>query len=348
MDFRIVRLASSVPNFAPNFDGNIINPWGILNVGSIIWVANTGSGLITHYNEEGRPQNPPINVFGPHNNNISSPTGIVINENSQAFNLYSGTSVWPSNIIVATRDGTICGYNKNIDLYNAPIVIDNSATNAVYTGLALANSTLYAADFYNQKIAVFNSSFKPITTYPFVDQFSGNPIPSDYAPNNIIKIGEQLFVTYAKQSPQNSQFEEIGTGFGYVSIFSLTGLFIRRFASNGVLNVPWGLVLSPDRYGYPANTILISNYGDGTINAFDSEGMFLGKMTNGAGVDLHIDGLRGLTINVEKQVYRRNRRRLEYHHPTEQNVYWSESIDNRQYGAIGLLDTKQLNQCNNY
>ena len=294
LNFRLNSLVSSIPLDARFLDGNIVDPWGLILERDTIWVANAGSGLITQYHLSGRPLRRVINVFGPLNN-VSSPTGIVINPNSQAFLLRSGSNTQPANIIVATRDGTINAYSENIDFYNSIIIVNNSANNSVYTGLALANNTLYAADFYNQKIDVFNSEFLQINTvaYPFIDQFSSNPIPSDYAPYNIALIDSNLYVTYAKHSPTNSQFEDIGTGYGYVSIFDLQGQFIRRFVSNGVLNAPWGISLAPNEYGYPPGTIIIGNFGDGIFNVFEANGRFFGKITDASGVDLCVEGLRG-------------------------------------------------------
>ena len=335
--FAVQRLVSNLFEFARNFDINLLDPWGIVIADDVVWVANAGTGLITTYDLLGCPLGPIINVFGSVNN-IGGPTGIVYN-NSLEFIIRSGRVSGPAYIIVATIDGTINGYNFSVDPINAILVVDNTANNSVYRGLAIArinnrlldyhnNLFLYAADFYNGKIDVFDSNFNQINNFSFLDEFSGDPIPEDYAPFNIVNIGDLLYVLYAKQDPFDNQYELPGTGNGYISIFSTNGTFIKRFVSRCVLNAPWGLALVPSWFGYPAGAIMVSNSGDGTINIFDCEGKFLGKLKDEEGHDICVDGLRALVNNP-------NYLRI---------IYWTASSNSFLDANVGTI-TSQAIEC---
>lgn len=326
MNFRVIWLTSNLPLTARFVDTYLHNPWGIIIANDIIWVCNSGNGLITKYNLLGEPIFPVINVFGP-NGIIAQPTAIAINYNTDSFLLINGANAAPSNIIVCTRNGTINGYSSSLDLINSILVIDNSANDAVYTGIAIVYNILYVADFYNQRIDVFDGDFVPITTFPFIDEFTGDPIPEDYAPYNVTNIGEHIYVLYALQSPIDNQYEMIGQGNGYVSIFTLDGRFIRRFASNGSLNAPWGLILSPSFFSYPAGSIMISNFGDGTIDIFDSNGKWFGKMKDGCCNVISIEGLRAINVNPNY----------------DRVLYWSANGDNQLNSFIGTINARDIN-----
>lgn len=316
---------------AKHFDMNLLDPWGIVLVNDTVWVANAGTGLIIVYNLIGKPLCTMINVFGS-SSNIAEPTGIDHNSNLDAFFIVKGSISYSSTILVATRNGTISGYNFELDPDNSILVIDKTANNSVYTGLAIVNtsiknkinSTLYVTDFYNQHIDVFDSKFNSITTYPFIDQYSSDPIPSDFAPFNIVNIGDFLYVTYAKQNPSDNQYALPGKSNGFVSIFTPTGDFVKRFASRGTLNVPWGIVLAPSWFGYPAGSLLISNFGDGTINVFDGQGKYLGNMKDKSYNDLNMEGIRGLALNP-------NYNKI---------LYWTSSANNLRDAYMGTINTR--------
>ena len=149
LNFISINLVSNIPDCSRNIDPNLLDPWGIVVIGDTIWITNSGSGLITRYNLLGIPLLPAINVFGPFCN-IAQPTGIVYNCNIFAFPLIKANISESASIIVATRDGTINGYNGQIDSCSSALLIDNSMNDSVYTGLELVNNILYAVDFYNQ------------------------------------------------------------------------------------------------------------------------------------------------------------------------------------------------------
>lgn len=323
--FDFLMLVSNFIGLARNFDINLLDPWGIVIVNDIVWVANAGTGLITSYDLAGVPLFPSINVFGP-GDNITSPTAIVSNINPTIFFVVNDSLSEPSTLLVATRDGTINGYNYDVDPINSFIVIDNSMNNSVYTGLALVNNILYAADFYNGKIDVFDSNYNPITTFSFIDEYSADPIPEDYAPFNIVNVIDLLYVVYAKQNPNDNQYELPGRGNGYISIFSLNGTFIRRFASRGLLNAPWGLVMAPSWFGFPSGSIMVANFGDGTVTVFDDNGKCIGNLKDANGNDICLDGIRALTFNP-------NYLKI---------LYFTASADNLRTAFVGVITTKLI------
>lgn len=323
MGFTMQILVSNIPNFCTNLDLNLLNPCGIVVFNDVVWVANSGTGLITKYNLLGGCLPPLINVFGPVAN-IGKPTGIVYNCDVNNFFIHCGPMSAPSMIITATRDGTINAYNCEIDPGNTTIVVNNAACNAVYTGLELFCGVLYAADFYNQKIDVFDGKFCKINDHLFIDENSGETIPENFAPFNIVNIGDFLYVTYAQQNPRESQYESCGVGKGYISIFTARGKFVKRFTSCGVLNAPYGVLLAPSWFGYPSGAIMVGNFGDGKINIFGECGKYLSTMKDEFNNDICIEGLKDLTINP-------NYLRL---------VYWTASSHNLRGGCMGTLNTR--------
>nr|AEX62459.1 hypothetical protein mv_L254 [Moumouvirus Monve] len=276
------------------------NPWGLTIVKDTIWVCNNGG--INLYNLLGKPLNKTIGVFGSMGN-TTFVTGIAQNTDDCAFLIYNGSKSGSSSIIMVTRDGTINAYNPNISEKNSVLVIDNSQENCVYTGVAIYRDIIYVADFYNQKIDVYNRLFERIFL-PFVDECV-DQMPIDYAPYNISVIGDLLYVTYARQNPLDNQYELNDYGYGYINIFTPLGIFVRRFATRCTLNSPWGIIETPSRFGYPAGSIFVSNYGSGFINVFDSCGKFLGNLKTSSGIEINITGIRGLAFhsNLPKSIY---------------------------------------------
>ena len=305
-------------------DPNLLDPWGILVIDDVVWVANAGSGMLTGYNLVGQPLFF-VNVFGPFNN-LAHPTAIAYNSCLKSFIINRGPATAASMLVIATRHGTIHGYNRNIDANNSFIIVDRSKDKAIYTGIALVNRTIYVADFYNQKIDVFGPDLRRIDDFPFIDEYSSEPIPGNYAPFNIVNIGDLLFVTYAKQNPNDSQFEAFGTGCGYISVFTLTGRFVRRFASCGVLNAPLGLVLAPSYFGFPAGAIMVSNVGNGMISIFDDAGGLIGNLRDGNYNEIVIPGLRGISLNGNF---------LEL-------IYWTASRNRFCDAFMGTLNTRRV------
>ena len=282
--FKIRDLVSNQLNVTSNQDPFLVNPWGLVIDNNTIWVANNGSGVLTHYDFCGRSLLP-SSVNLPLNNGNASPTGLVKNK-TNGFQIEES----PSLLLVATTEGLVYAYNPNVDPNSAILVIDNSASGAVYTGIAIADDKLYLADFHNAKITVYDNEFNIILTgFFFVDP----EIPSGYAPFNIVTIGNKLYVTYAKQD-FNKEKPVAGEGFGYVSVFRFDGTFVRRFASRHHLNAPWAIVETLEECG---GDLLIGNTGDGFINVFSKCGEFKGTLRNRCGECIVIDGLHDLKFD---------------------------------------------------
>jgi uncharacterized protein (TIGR03118 family) len=230
----------------------------------------------------------PVSVPGRSALAQGTPTGIVF-ISSTDFVLPGGSS---ANLVVAGTDGIISGWSSD----RIPKrVVDKSATSS-YTGLALAadgaNNFLYAANFAMGKIDVFNKSFSEVSK-PFTDP----SLPVGYSPFNIQNVGGQLYVTYAKVD-KNTHEEEKGAGLGYVNIFNPNGELVRRFISRGALNAPWGIAQAPAGFlKSNSRLILIGNFGDGRINAYDPAGNLLGALkTKLSGADVEIDGLWAISF----------------------------------------------------
>lgn len=281
---------------APHIDPNLKNGWGVaFNPNGFVWVADNGTGKATLYDGNGVPQSLVVTVPGP-GGTQGAPTGIVFSS-SNDFMVTKGAVSGPSRFIFATEDGTISGWAPNVDPTHAILAVDNSASNAVYKGLALAangnGNFLYATDFHNGKVAVFDSTFHPAT---LPGNFSDPHLPAGFAPFGIQNLNGNLYVTYAKQNAERHD-DVAGPGLGFVSVFNANGQLIRRIASRGPLNAPWGLALAPADFGIFSNALLVGNFGDGRISAFDvPTGNFLGQMQGADGKRLFIDGLWGIAF----------------------------------------------------
>jgi len=182
---------------------------------------------------------------------------------------------------------------------------DLSATGAVYKGLALGSTDsgnfLYATDFHDGFVQVFDSSFNPTTT------FTDSTLPAGYAPFGIANIGGKLFVSFALQDA-DAHDDVKGPGHGYIDVFDTSGNLLQQFAAQGTLNSPWGMTLAPGNFGTFSNVLLVGNFGDGRINAFDpTTGAFLGQMMGRNGKNpIEIDGLWGLKFGNGGQGGRSN------------------------------------------
>ena len=273
-------------------DANLINPWGMAtSPTSPFWVSNNRTGLSTLYNGAGAVQAlvvtipPKIGGSSP-----STPTGLVFNGGAD-FPVAQGQS---ARFIFATEDGTISGWASGT---NAVREVDNSASGANYKGLAIgasgSNTFLYAANFSQGKIDVFDTNFAPTT---LSGSFTDPSLPSGYAPFNIQNLGGNLYVTYAMQDSAGKN-DVPGAGKGFVDVFDTNGNLIRRLISNGALNSPWGLALAPNDFGEFSNDLLVANSGDGLINAFDAlTGDLLGSLDDLTHDPIVIDGLRALAF----------------------------------------------------
>ena len=243
-------------------DAHLVNAWGLVSSAtSPWWVANNGTLTSTLYDGNGVARALVVHIPGP-------PTGVVFNGGA-GFVVRSGAASGPARFIFATEDGKIAGWNPNVPApgsMQATVGSDQSARGSVYKGLAIATTTagdfLYATDFHNGAVDMFDSSFR------LVGSFTDNGLPHGYAPFGIQTIGAVLYVTFAKQD-KAAHDDVPGKGRGFVDAFDTSGVLIQRIASRGSLNAPWGIALAPATFGAFAGDLLIGNFGDGKINAFD-------------------------------------------------------------------------------
>lgn len=281
------NLTSDLPGVAANTDPQLINPWAIAFFpGAPFWVADNNSGVSTLYDAKGKKQSlvvtipPPADMHG-----LGTPTGMVTNSTT-GFKV----GIWPANFIFDSEDGTISAWFEGS---TSTIEVDNSDSLAVYKGLAMVKngtvSSLLAANFHTGKIEVYDQNWKPAT---LAGTFTDPTLPAGYAAFGVHVVGTHVYVTYAKQNPAKHD-PVIGPGRGYVSQFDTEGNFISRFASTGVLDAPWGVVLAPTTgFGSFSGKLLIGNFGDGIINAFSpTTGSLLGQIQNPDGTVIHNPGL---------------------------------------------------------
>jgi uncharacterized protein (TIGR03118 family) len=294
-----VDLVSDTVTNVPNTDARLVNPWGLVVGPGVEWVNDNGTGLTTVYGAFGFPLSFAINIPAPDGTNAGTPSGLVFNDTWQF--VISNASVTatnfprraPATFLMATEDGTIAAWNFFVNGSNAVLAVDNSPSAAVYKGLAIARATngapqLFAANFHAGLVDVFDGHFQ------YVQSFTDTNLPAGFAPFNIKNIGGKLFVTFALQDAK-AHDDVPNPGNGYIDVFNPDGTLVRRFASQGALNSPWGMALAPGNFGPFSHALLVGNFGDGHINAYDlATGNLLGHLTHPDGSDLVIDGLWGL------------------------------------------------------
>ena len=221
--------------------------------------------------------------------NGASPTGVVYNSTT---NFVIPATGQPAKFIYVSEDGIVAAWNTGDTTIT---VADRSGADAVYKGIAIANdgtaNFIYVSDFHNAKVDVFDQSFHYVTNKTFTDP----NMPAGYAPFNIQNIGGQLYITYAKQKAPDNADDEKGAGNGYVDVYKPDGTLVKRFASQGTLNSPWGIAQAPPGFGQVANAILIGNFGDGRINVFDANGNYQAQLQSN-GTPISIDGLWAITF----------------------------------------------------
>jgi len=295
-NFKVVNLVADVAGYnAARLDPLLVNAWGLaFSAGGTPWLGAQATHVSTVYTPEGLQARAPVLVPGPHGFPDGNPTGVVFNATPD-FILDNGAR---ATFLFVGLDGVLSGWNGAA--VNAGRRVFNNAAGNVYTGLAIASDAganfLYASNFRTGKIDVFDKNFAPVSK-PFKDP----NLPAGYSPFNIQTIGDKLYVMYAKVGPDGR--DQAGPGNGIVSIFSTDGAFVKRFTSKGPLNSPWGVALASSGFfmtdvktGVPGEpAILVGNFGDGRINAFNADGEFLGAV-NSEGKPVVIEGLWAISF----------------------------------------------------
>ncbi len=256
-------------------DPDLVNPWGIaMSSSSPFWVSDNGTGKATLYNSAGTK----LGLV------VSMPAGS-FDVDGQVFN---GTASFNGDsFLFSTENGTIAGWRGALGTSAETLF---TQAGAEYKGLAISptGDTLYAANFATGKIDVFKSG-------GLTGSFSDSSVPAGYAPFNIQEIDGKLYVTYALRGPTGD--DTAGAGHGFVSVFDPTSHTFTRVVSQGVLNSPWGLAIAPANFGGLSNDLLVGNFGDGTINAFNPlTGSLIGTLAGVGGTPLVDDGLWGLSF----------------------------------------------------
>lgn len=292
--YKETRLVANLALYgAANIDTRLVNPWGLtFTRGGNLVVADNGSTfLATSYRPDGDIR--AFSIAG-----SFSPTGLETNHNRRDFLIGTSPNRRAARLLFATEAGTILAFNKEVNPTTPFTSIDRSSFNSVYKGLALGtvgnsrHQSIFAADFFNAKIDVFDHNFN------FVMSFTDANIPAGFAPFNIQNFGGLLYVTYAKQNPPLNRDDLPGPGNGFVDIFDTQGNLVRRLVSNGALNSPWGLALAPDHFGAFSDALLVGNFGDGRINAYNRQtGAFLGTLNGKNNLPIAIDGLWSLKFS---------------------------------------------------
>ena len=287
-------------NVAADFtDPNLRNGWGVaFNPNGPAWVADNATGKSTLYDGTGKPLSLVVTIPGV-GGDKGAPTGIVFAGGTDFVVTgmsSTGKVSGPARFIFVTEGGTLAAWAPDVNVTMA-ITMPTPHTNAIYKGLALSGNgkthLLYAADFHNNRIDVFDGSFKHVTTTgSFRDPF----LPKGYAPFGIQAINGDIYVSYAKQDA-DAEDEIAGVGLGFVDVYCPQGVLQGRMASRGMLNAPWGMALAPISFGDFGGALLVGNFGDGMINAFDPRsGHWLGTLRDEHQRRLHVDGLWGIAF----------------------------------------------------
>ena len=274
-------------------DPNLKNPWGIsYSPTGAFWVSDNATGLTTLYNGAGTIIPLVVTIPPAGGTGTGNPTGQVYYAGT-GFVVTEGANSGPAAFMFATEDGTISGWNPNVDSANAIIAVNNSANNAVYKGVALYTDAkkktyLLATDFHNNEIDVFDDTFK------LVRSFRDSDLPANYAPYNVATLGGKIYVTYAKQDKAKHDSVS-GKGLGAVEQIDITGKVHAHFI-HGDLNAPWGLALAPSAFGPFKNKLLVGNFGDGRITGFNHRLEDGKQLKDASGKPIAIDGLWGLIV----------------------------------------------------
>ncbi len=297
-----IDLVSDRPGAATQ-DPNLLNPWGVAyNPAGPVWVANNHSATSTVYDSAGALKLTVSFPQGAGETEAASPTGQVFSGVATDF---SGDA-----FIFNSEGGKFYGWQPGAGVQ---LRADFSDLGHIYKGLAIGamakgQTRIFGTDFHNAGVTVLNAKYEvvPLPAGAFFDP----SIPAGYAPFNVQTLEGKLFVTYAKQDA-NAEDDEHGAGHGYVNIYDFNGKLERRVVSRGALNSPWGLAIAPPSFGPLAGKLLVGNFGDGRINAYDIHAkdasgaekvVALGTLADKSGKALQIEGLWAIALSPDKSL----------------------------------------------
>jgi len=316
--YSLANLQSDIPGLAAHVDPNLVNPWGMAvpSATGPIWVSDNGTGVSTLYNQaDGTARSLIVTIpTSARNKDGGNPTGVVFNSTA-FFKVTKSANSQPSLFIFVSEDGSISGWNPNVDGTHAIIAVDNGTNlgskRAIYKGatLGVANghNFLYVTNFHTGHVETYDENFHQVNPSGFAD----GTLPAGYAPFGIRNFNGEIFVTYALQDAKGED-DVAGPGNGFVNVFDTSGNFLRRLVSNGNLNAPWGLALVEGE-------LWVGNFGDGTINNYDpTTGAFIETISKADATPLQVDGLWDLL-------------------PLSAGVYFTAGIADEAHGLFGLI-----------
>jgi uncharacterized protein (TIGR03118 family) len=243
-------------------DPKLVNAWGLAaSPTGPWWVANEAKASSTLYDGSGRKQALDVQVIG-------GPQGVVY-YGGRGFVVRQGRAAGPARFLYACEDGTIRAWSPVVpDSWStvAVVAVDDGPTGANFRGLTIAHGRLYATDFHNARVLVYDSSWRPVVLQ---GAFTDPGMSPWYAPNGIKAVGDRIFITYGSRAPVNGNDAPTG---GYVDEFDLEGRLIARVGGKDHLDEPWGIAVAPRGFGRFSGDLLIANFGTGAINAYKREG----------------------------------------------------------------------------
>ena len=326
-NYLVHNLVADQTGVADHTDPNLVNPWGnAFSATSPFWIGDNGTGLSTLYDGTGTPTTA-IVVSIPAAGGKTTPgpvTGVMQNSATTAFLVAPGKQ---SQFAFCSADGAITGWNSSVNAKQALILLDNSKNGAVYYGCATATPTggtpqMYVGNFNSGKVEVYDQSMSPITA-----SFANPAIPAGYAPFNIAILNGQVWVAYAQQNAAKTGWVN-GAGLGYVAAYDLTGKLVGPTISAGSLNAPWGMTIAPSSFGYFATALLVGNFGDGKINAYNAQtGNPVGALNDLNGNPISIPGLWWIGFGNNGS------------HVDPATLYFTAGTGNQTHGLLGSIQS---------
>ena len=316
-----VNLVSDVPGVAPLTDPSLVNAWGLSQgQGTPLWVSDNGKDVSTLYDSLRPPtiKTLVVSIEG------GAPTGTVFNStgSATAFTVSASGTTGPARFMFAGENGDITAWNGA----GTTAVHVAGHAGAVYKGLALvADPTaprLLAANFHENRIDVFDSAFMPVRER---HAFRSIGIPRGYAPFNVVVLADKVYVSYAKQDADRHD-DVAGAGHGFINVYSTHGRFLKHLVRRGVLDSPWGMAVAPMGFGSLSGTLLVGNFGNGRIHAFDPwSGRLLATLRGSDGKPVIIDGLWGLLPGNGASA-------------ASSDVWFSAGPGGEAHGLLGMLE----------